>query len=435
MNLYRTVRKWQRLYFNKLPLLLFVVTWAGVLLWHAPLPVIAQLADNSAGSPQQLLPNNQGNTMTFPAIRGIWITSNDTKILLDRPQLQNALSQLAQLNLNTIYPVIWNSGYVLYPSLVAQRSGIQPFVRRGLQGYDPLTELISEAHQKHFLVIPWFEFGFMAPPLSELVLNHPNWLTQRRDGSQTSISAAGEVAWLNPFHPEVQQFIIDLVLEMMNQYDIDGIQFDDHTSLPNDFGYDDFTVKLYQAETKKTPHPDPQNPEWVRWRADKITTFMTRLNQAVKAQKPEVIISISPVPYDYAYKAQLQDWLTWVQKDLVDELIVQTYQSELTSFVERISRTEMQIAQQKIPTGVGILTGLRNRPTPIGLVQAKVQAAHNRGLGVSFFYYESLLNLAAESPTERRTVLQRLFPSPVPRSRVGQNMTIPTSDTSRQLVQ
>ena len=49
-------------------------------------------------------------------------------------------------------------------------------------------------------------------------------------------SAAGEVAWLNPFRPEVQQLITDLVLEVVGRYGADGIQFDDHMSLPREFG-------------------------------------------------------------------------------------------------------------------------------------------------------------------------------------------------------
>ena len=125
----------------------------------------------------------------------------------------------------------------------------------------------------------------MAPPTSELALNHPDWLTQKRDGSQTSISAAGEVMWLNPFHPEVQQFITDLVVEIVTQYDVDGIQFDDHMSLPHEFGYDKYTVALYTQETKNIPPANPQDLDWVRWRADKITAFMVQLNQAVKAEK------------------------------------------------------------------------------------------------------------------------------------------------------
>ncbi len=345
-------------------------------------------------------------------IRGVWMTNNDTDILLDRPKLQDAVRQLARLNFNTIYPVVWNSGYALYESAVARRSGIQPFVRKGLQGQDPLADLVTQAHYRGLLVIPWFEFGFMAPPTSELALNHPNWITQRRDGSQTWIGAAGEVVWLNPFRPEVQQFITDLVLEVVTQYNVDGVQFDDHTSLPNEFGYDRYTIALYKQETNKDVPANPKDPEWVRWRADKITAFVTQLNQAVKQRKPRAIFSVSPNPYVTAYNTYLQDWVTWVRQNLVDELIVQVYRPDLPSFVEQITRPEIQEARQKIPTGVGILTGLRNKPVPMDRIQAKVRASRDRGLGVSFFFYESLWEYAPEPITERQSNFQALFNVP-----------------------
>ncbi len=348
-------------------------------------------------------------------IRGVWMTENDHDILRDRSKMQEAVSQLARLNLNTLYPVVWNSGYVLYPSAVAQRAEIQPFVRKGLQGQDILADLISQAHRQGLLVIPWFEFGFMAPPTSELALNHPEWLTQQRDGSQTWISAAGEVVWLNPFLPEVQKFITDLVLEAVTQYDVDGIQFDDHTSLPNVFGYDRYTLALYKQETKKDAPANPQDPEWVRWRADKITAFVTQLNQAVKQRKPNVIFSVSPNPYVTAYNTYLQDWLTWVRQDIVDELIVQVYRPDLQSFLNQITRPEIQEVQQKIPTGVGVLTGLRNKPVAMPLIQAKVRSARDRGLGVSFFYYESLWENSPEPITQRQSNFQSLFNLPASR--------------------
>jgi uncharacterized lipoprotein YddW (UPF0748 family) len=53
--------------------------------------------------------------------------------------------------------------------------------------------------------------------------------------------------WLNPFKPEVQQFINNLVAEIAVRYDIDGIQFDDHTALPSDFGYDPYTLVAIPA--------------------------------------------------------------------------------------------------------------------------------------------------------------------------------------------
>ena len=350
-------------------------------------------------------------------IRGVWMTNNDLNILKDRTKVQEAVTQLQKLNFNTIYPVVWNSGYVMYPSEVAKRLEIQPFVFQGLDGHDILADLIDKAHRQNLLVIPWFEFGFMTPPSSELAMNKPQWLTQKKDGNQTSISAGGEVSWLNPFHPEVQQFISDLLVELTNKYNLDGIQFDDHTSLPSEFGYDKYTIALYQQETKKMPPSDPQNPEWVNWRANKITEFMVRLNQTVKQIKPKMIFSVSPNYYNHAYKFQLQDWLNWVRLDIVDELIVQVYKENLDHFIDKLSRPEMEEVKQKIPAGIGVMTGLRNKPVSIKQIQSQVRAAQQRGLGVAFFYYESLWNTAPEVlKQERLAGFQNLFPYPALRT-------------------
>ena len=345
-------------------------------------------------------------------IRGVWITNNDLNILKDRAKVQEAVTQLRELNFNTVYPVVWNAGYVMYPSQVAKDLEIQPFVFKGLDGHDILADLIDKSHRQKLLVIPWFEFGFMAPDTSELALNKPGWLTQKQDGSTISVTAAGEVSWLNPFHPEVQQFIIDLLVELTNKYDIDGIQFDDHTSLPYEFGYDKYTVDLYTKETQKSPPKDYKNPEWVNWRANKITEFMVRLNNTVKQIKPKMIFSISPNYYDYAYKFQLQDWLNWARLNIVDELVMQVYRENLDSFTSKLSRPEIEEVKQIIPTGIGIMAGLRTKPVSIQQIQSQVRAVQQRDLGVAFFYYESLWNIAPEPLGERLAGFKNLFPYP-----------------------
>ncbi|MFN6180826.1 MAG: glycoside hydrolase family 10 protein [Dolichospermum sp.] len=349
-------------------------------------------------------------------IRGVWVTNNDLNILKDRTKVQEAVTQLRELNFNTVYPVVWNAGYVMYPSQVAKDLEIQPFVFKGLDGHDILADLIDRSHRQKLLVIPWFEFGFMTPNSSELALNKPGWLTQKQDGGTTSVTAAGEVSWLNPFHPEVQQFIIDLLVELTNKYDIDGIQFDDHTSLPHEFGYDKYTVALYTKETQKSPPKDYKDPQWVNWRANKITEFMVRLNNTVKQIKPKMIFSISPNYYDYAYKFQLQDWLNWVRLNIVDELVMQVYRENLDSFSSKLSRPEIEEVKQIIPTGIGIMAGLRTKPVSIQQIQSQVRAVQQRDLGVAFFYYESLWNIAPESLGERLAGFKNLFPYPALRT-------------------
>ncbi|WP_235006879.1 glycoside hydrolase family 10 protein [Calothrix rhizosoleniae] len=430
---------WQKLHKRFTPSL-FVVSLITVLMVHNFSPVMAQLSPihsvtqlpplnqvspTPQGTQPQVSPVPQTPQPQLPPlpriprqeIRGVWMTTNDFDVLKSHTKVKEAVTQLRRLNLNTIYPVVWNSGYTKFPSVVAKQVGI-PFFFRGTNGQDVLADLINQAHRQGLMVIPWFEFGFMTPQTSELALNRPNWLTRKRDGNQTSISAAGEVAWLNPFLPEVQQFITNLVLEVVSKYDVDGIQFDDHMSLPREFGYDQYTMALYTQETEKTPPSNPQDPDWVKWRADKITEFMVRLHQAVKVRKPKTIFSVSPNYYDFAYKLQLQDWLTWIRQNIVDELVVQVYRHNLQGFVSTISRPEMQEANQKISTGVGIMTGLRNKPVPMRRIKSQVRAAQSRGLGTVFFYYESLWEKAQESAQQRQAGFRNLFPNPALRARI-----------------
>ncbi len=355
----------------------------------------------------------------FTEIRGVWITNNDTVHFMDQGRTEAAVNTLADLNFNTLYPVVWNSGYVLYESAIAKREGIQPFSPRGDQDQDVLADIITQAHRRNLLVMPWFEFGFMAPPTSELVKRHPTWLTQRQDGSKTSISGAGEVVWFNPFRPEVQRFMTELVMEVVSQYDIDGVQFDDHTALPNEFGYDPYTIALYRRETNKPPPKNPKDSNWIRWRANKITAFMAQLNKTIKAAKPDVWVSLSPATYRLAYNTYLQDWLDWIRKDIVDEVVVQVYRTNLPSFTEPIQRPEFLEAKKQIPTAVGILTGLPTKQVAMPLVQQKVRAARSQGLGTAFFYFKTLWDVAPEDKTARMQAFQSLFPSPAFRQKLS----------------
>jgi len=339
-------------------------------------------------------------------LRGVWLTLNDMGTLRDGPKLEAAITELGRLGFTTLYPVVWNGGYAYYASTVTQERKIQHFTLRGLQGQDPLAELISLARARGMQVMPWFEFGFMAPPSSELALRHPQWLTQKRDGGTTSISAAGEVVWLNPFRPEVQQLLTDLVLEVITLYDVQGVQFDDHFSLPRDFGYDAYTRDLFFRETGRSVPPNPEEPSWVRWRAEKLTGFLRRLRTALKTRKPGLLISLSPNYADFAYKLQLQDWRNWVKAGLVDEVVVQLYRPDLASFTAELGRTEFQ--EKKVPMSVAVMAGQRMKPTSITLLQGQVEATRAMDLGVAFFHFAPLWE-ATEDPGGRLEELGRML--------------------------
>ncbi|MFN9643575.1 MAG: glycoside hydrolase family 10 protein [Cyanobacteriota bacterium] len=366
-------------------------------------------------APPPLVPDAPAGKPAGPSpaqpLRGVWFTLNDMGTLRDGPKLEEAMRRLGQLGFTTLYPVVWNGGYTYYAGTVTQQRQLQAFTLRGLQGQDPLAEVIRLAREQGMQVLPWFEFGFMAPPSSELATRHPEWLTRKRDGGTTSMSAAGEVVWLNPFRPEVQQLLIDLVVEVVSLYEVDGVQFDDHFSLPIAFGYDPFTRALYKRETGRSVPANAEDPAWVRWRADKLTAFVRRLRTALKARKPSLIFSLSPNYADFAYKLQLQDWRTWVRAGLVDEVVVQLYRPDLASFTTELSRPEFQ--EKRVPMAVALMAGQRQRPTDQLLLQGKMAAARQRGLGVAFFHYAPLWEATAD-PAGRLRGLQELLGPPIP---------------------
>ena len=293
----------------------------------------------------------------------------------------------------------------------------------GLEGRDVLQELVIQGHKQKLAVIPWFEFGFMLPATtdpagSNFAKLHPDWLTQKQDGGFLWKEGKDPRVWLNPFKPEVKKFIIDLVVEVVKKYDVDGIQFDDHFGLPSEFGYDKFTVDLYKSEHQgKLPPKDPKNEEWINWRADKITVLMRDLFTAIKAVNPKVIVSISPNPQTFAKSFFLQDWAKWERQGLVEELLIQVYRDNLGTFIGELRKPEVKLASQHIPVGIGILTGVKPKPIPMTQIQAQIAAVRKEGLGgVSFFFYETLWKLTKESETARKDSFKQAFSKFVDRS-------------------
>ncbi len=346
-------------------------------------------------------------------LRGVWLTNVDSDVLFDRRRLAQAITDLRALNFNTLYPTVWNWGYTLYPSAVAAAAiGTALDPEPGLQGRDMLQEVIDTGRARAMAVMPWFEFGFMAPADSELARRHPDWLTQRRNGDRIWVEGGmHERVWLNPLHPEVQQFIIDLVVEVVRNYDIDGLQFDDHFGYPADFGYDDYTVQLYRREhSGRAPTATYDDPAWIRWRADKITDFMARLFAAIKAEKNQVIVSVSPNPQDFSLNAYLLDWHIWERRGLIEELVVQVYRHDLEAFRNELVQRPIVQAKSRIPVAIGVLAGLKGRSVPIDQIRQQVDLLREQKFaGVSFFFYEGLWNYAAEPEAERRSLFRWLF--------------------------
>ena len=373
-------------------------------------------------------------------IRGVWITNVASNVLFAPWGIPRALKQLSDLHFNTVYPVVWNRGKTFYHSPTLKRltgQTMAPSMTLTHPSEDPLAEMVRVGHSQGMRVIPWFEYGFMVPLQSKLAREHPHWLTNRYGGShllyEPTLTGSAQqkqslldrllspllksgapkaLGWLNPLHPDVQAMMLDLVEEVITRYDVEGIQFDDHFSLPAAFGYDPYTTALYQLDHHgQSPPENSDDPEWIRWRADQLSKFVDILHDRIKASCSTCLLSISPNPAKFAYRFHLQDWRTWVSNDWVDELVVQIYRDDIDSFDAELAKETLQSAMDQIPVSIGILTGTWRRP--ISFEQIKQQVIRSRDYhfsGVTFFYWDTLWSyFTPESPQRRRQNFRELL--------------------------
>jgi uncharacterized lipoprotein YddW (UPF0748 family) len=342
-------------------------------------------------------------------LRGTWMTHFGLSLSFHTSRLDNMMANLAKHQVNTLYPAVWNHGHSLYRSAVVSGAGgsdRNPWVNLPFSA-DLLTEVTQQAHRQHIRLIPWFEYGLMIPLDADIVKQHPDWLTVNLKQQQTdhpgdqshspwrSLSNAikGEnQGWLNPLHPEVQAFLINLITEVVQHYPVDGIQLDDHFGLPVDYGYDAYTIALYRQEHQgKTPPKNPSEAEWMRWRSEKLTQLMGEISRSVKQSNPKAIVSLSPNAPEFAYRKYLQDWPTWVQASWLDQVVVQLYRPDLTSLKQELNRPTLRSLAQQVPLSVGLYTGPVGQAKSKAQIDQEVAAVRSAGGygGVAFFCWET----------------------------------------------
>lgn len=354
--------------------------------------------------------------VSLSEMRGVWLTNVDSDVLYSRSQIETGLQQLKQLGFTTIYPAVWQRGYTLYPSSVAETfTGRSITPDSHFANRDMLAELVEIAKAYELKIVPWFEYGLAAPPNSRLHLKNPHLISLDQRGEAIRIKSTDgkpdQFVWLNPCRPEVQQFMVDLITDVVTRYPVDGIQLDDHFSSPIELGYDPFTQDLYQAETRRPMPQTAKDPQRIQWGTAKMTHLLSQVVKAVKA-KSEGLISVSPNPLAFSKSNYCVDWHTWAKKGLIDELVLQVYRDNMTSFIQEISKPEVIETQNHIPTAIGILTGIKTRSVSTRLIEQQLQEVRRRNVaGVSCFFYETLFHeqLSPSKVTRNPADLQRLF--------------------------
>jgi uncharacterized lipoprotein YddW (UPF0748 family) len=212
--------------------------------------------------------------------------------------------------------------------------------------FDPVATITKEGKDRNLLVVPWLEYGFCSPKSHvegySLTALHPEWCSQDSDGN---VVEDDYVVWLNSMHPEVQELLLDLALELVENYDVAGIQGDDHwPAMHKKAGHDELTKQAYRRENGSDPPVDCENQDWVNWRVEQITAYLRRVGQEVRRSKPSALICMGSSLFAYGRGLLMQDGEEWLRQGLVDLYHPQIYRQTANAY-----RNELQTGVKNWP--------------------------------------------------------------------------------------
>jgi uncharacterized lipoprotein YddW (UPF0748 family) len=134
---------------------------------------------------------------------------------------------------NAVFVNIFAYGHPYYEStLIEKYPDIAP-------DFDPLAYVLEEAHRRGIQIHAWFVVG----PMPESVfLKHPDWALVAADNQQCH--------WYNFVRPDARHFVSDLMLEVVENYDVDGLHLD-YIRYPFPglkWGLDPYSIKAFAEE-------------------------------------------------------------------------------------------------------------------------------------------------------------------------------------------
>lgn len=261
-------------------------------------------------------------------MRGAWIS---TIYNLDWPKTKNnpekqkeefitILDKLQDLGINTVIVQVRPKGDALYPSSINPWSEVLTGTQGKDPGYDPLAFMITEAHNRGMEFHAWFNpfrITTKGTDINALAANHPARL------HPDWVVSDGNALYYNPGVAEARQHVVNSVKEVVQNYAVDAVQFDDYFYKGN---FDD--QKTY--ENSGTSYTDKGD-----WRRANVNYLVEAVYNAVKSTKPAVEFGISPrgiyenslsgTSGGQSYYDDYADTRLWIQKGWVDYITPQVY--------------------------------------------------------------------------------------------------------------
>ncbi len=223
-----------------------------------------------------------------------------------KQELTRILDRLQEANINTVLLQTRVRGTVIYPSQYEPWDGCLSGFPGKSPGYDALQFAIDECHRRGMELHAWI----VTMPLGKWNALGCSQLRKRHAAMVRRIDADG---YMNPEKPQTANYLADICREVTERYDVDGIHLD---------------YIRYPETWKRTVSPDAARQN--------ITRIVRQIHDAVKAVKPWVKMSCSPIgKYDdlsrywshgwNAYGKGAQAAQEWLRDGLMDELFPMMY--------------------------------------------------------------------------------------------------------------
>ena len=285
-------------------------------------------------------------------IKGVWLTHVGNAFLTYTTLTDNVFYRLASLNYNRVYVDVYNNG-TTYSSKYAPRNYLLslPFT-------NPLKTAIATGKRHGLKVYAWYEHGMMTFGNAELARLHPEWILTTANGEKL----IDRHWWLDPANIEVQEYFINLFVEVAASYpDLYGIQVDDHWGIPIQFG--DKTIAM--------------------------TELTNKVVEAVRKVRPNLVISLSPNPLGFSRKKYAQDWLSWLKSGLFDELVMQLYRPTSQEVKLAIDNSILLEASKYADIGIGLYAGSLEKQKSLPELQSQINLVKTTGYGYVLFPWET----------------------------------------------
>ncbi len=210
--------------------------------------------------------------------------------------------------------------------------------------FDALAELISKAHdtnggnariEVHVWLVTWPVWGSTTPPSNPQhpYNRHPEWLTHDNTGATWN----GQNYCLDPGHPGAFEHTYRIAINLVTNYDIDGINFDYVRYAGNTWGYNPTAVGRFHARYGGTGNPVSTDPNWLQFRRDQVTALVRKVYLNTIASKRNVKVSADTITWapgpvnqadwygSAAWSSVLQDWRGWMEEGILDLNIPMAY--------------------------------------------------------------------------------------------------------------